>query len=105
MSVGGYARGYDRPAHYPSPDRVGLNFIVGDMIHVAGAGYLAVTPKCAMAGGMLHMSLDVGPVSAYCDMVLDAFINFKHFHFRTEISLSVGVECALGKCHLVPRAP
>ncbi len=64
VSVGGYARGYAPPAHYPSPDRVGLNFIVGDMIHVVGEGYLAITPKCAMAGGLLHMSLSVGPVDA-----------------------------------------
>lgn len=97
VSVGGFARGYDRPSHYPNPDRVGLNFTVGDMIHVTGTGYLAVTPKCAMAGGTLHMSLGVGPVSAYCDIVLDAFINFKPFHFRAEISLSVGVECDIGR--------
>ncbi|KAH8879234.1 hypothetical protein GQ53DRAFT_855007 [Thozetella sp. PMI_491] len=97
VSIGGYARGYDVPSHYPTPDRVGLNFTVGDMIQVSGLGYLAVTPKCAMAGGQLHFSLSVGPVSAYCDVVFDAFINFKPFHFRAEISLSVGVECDIGE--------
>jgi hypothetical protein len=97
VSVGGYSRGYNRPSHYPNPDRIGLNFTLGDNIQVIGTMYLAVTPKCAMAGGSLHMSLSVGPVSAYCDVMLDAFINFKPFHFRATISLSVGVECDIGK--------
>ncbi|KAH8882540.1 hypothetical protein GQ53DRAFT_455304 [Thozetella sp. PMI_491] len=93
VSVGGYARGYSYPSHYPNPDRIALSFTLGDAIQVLGNGYLAVTPKCAMAGGLLHFSLSVGPVSAHCDVILDAFINFKPFHFRAEISLSVGVEC------------
>lgn len=93
VTIGGFARGYARPTHYPNPDRVGLNFTVGNNIQIIGTMYLAVTPKCAMAGGSLHMSLSVGPVSAYADIMLDAFINFKPFHFRAFISLSVGVEC------------
>jgi hypothetical protein len=77
ISIGGYHRAFQIPPHYPRPERLGLNFIVGDMIHVVGVGYAAVTPKCAMAGGQLHMSLEVGPVSAYCDVTLDVFVNFK----------------------------
>ncbi|KAF1950575.1 hypothetical protein CC80DRAFT_577198 [Byssothecium circinans] len=96
VTLGGYARGYDPPAHYPRPNRIGLNFTVGDNIHITGSLYVAVTPKCAMAGGSLNMSLSVGPVSAWCDVMLDAFINFKPFHFRAQISLSVGVECDIG---------
>lgn len=97
VSIGGYARTYKPCSYYPNPDRVGLNFTVGDNIHIIGEGYCAVTPKCAMAGGMLHLSLDVGPVSAYADLIFDAFINFKPFYFRAEMSISVGVECTIGK--------
>ncbi|KAK5455896.1 hypothetical protein LTS15_005214 [Exophiala xenobiotica] len=93
VSLGGYSLAYKRPSHYPNPDRIGLNFTLGDNIQVIGTMYLAVTPKCAMAGGSLHMSLSVGPVSAYYDVMIDAFINFRPFHFRAHISLSVGVEC------------
>lgn len=96
VSVGGYTRSYAPPAWYPAPDRISLNFTVGDMIHVVGDGYMAVTPKCAMAGGSLHMTLSVGPVSAFVDIVLDAYINFKPFHFHAEMSISVGVECDIG---------
>lgn len=102
VSIGGFPRGYNRPAHYPNPDRVGLNFTLGDMIQVIGVGYLAITPKCVMVGGSLHMSLSVGPVSAYVDVVFDAFVNFKPFHFRAYVSLSVGVECNIGMYFIFP---
>ncbi len=68
VTIGGFGRGYHRPAHYPNPARVGLNLIVGDMIHIEGTGYLAIRFKCVMAGGILHMSLSVGPVD--CDVAL-----------------------------------
>ncbi|KAJ9607108.1 hypothetical protein H2200_008180 [Cladophialophora chaetospira] len=93
VSVGGYHRAYAIPSHYPQPARLGLNFTVGDNIQIIGTGYIAVTPKCAMAGGTLHMSLSVGPVDAYCDLALDVFVNFKPFYFVASISLSVGVDC------------
>ena len=95
VSIGGYARSYTAPSHYPNPERLGLSFCVGDGIQIVGTGYVAVTPKCAMAGGTLHLSLSTGPVSAYADVVMDAFINFKPFHFHAFIGLSVGVECEI----------
>lgn len=97
ISIGGFPRGYAVPAHYPNPDRIGLNFTLGDCIQVLGEAYLAVTPKCAMVGGRLHMALDVGPVSAYVDVVFDAFLNFKPFYFKARLAVSVGVECSIGK--------
>jgi hypothetical protein len=105
VSIGGFPRGYNVTSHYPNPDRIGLKFTLGDCIQVMGQAYVAVTPKCAMVGGLLHMSLGVGPVSAYLDLVFDAFINFKSFYFKAQVSVSVGVECDidefsdLGNCN------
>lgn len=94
VTIGGYHSAYNPPAHYPrNLQRLGLDFIVGDAVHVVGGAYVAVTPKCAMAGGSLHISVDVGPVSAYADIALDVFINFKPFYFVAEICVSVGVDC------------
>lgn len=100
ISIGGFPRGYIVPSHYPSPDRIGLNFTLGDCIKVLGQAYLAVTPKCAMVGGLLHMSMDVGPVSAYVDVVFDAFLNFKPFYFKAHLSVSVGIECNIGEFYI-----
>ncbi|KAG4427792.1 hypothetical protein IFR05_016724, partial [Cadophora sp. M221] len=94
VTIGGYHRAYKEPDHYPhNLTRLGLNFVVGSGIHVIGGAYVAVTPKCAMAGGSLHISLDVGPVSAYADIALDVFVNFKPFYFIAQMRLSVGIEC------------
>ena len=46
-----------------------------------------------MGGGSLHLGLDVGPVSAWLDILLDVFIQFKPFHYTADLSVSVG--CAI----------
>jgi hypothetical protein len=63
------------------------------MVNVTGTTYFAITPKCVMGGGGLHMGLDVGPVSAWLDVALDVFIQFKPFHYTADLSVSVG--CAI----------
>jgi hypothetical protein len=63
------------------------------MINVTGNVYFAITPKCVMGGGALHLGLDVGPVSAWLDVALDVFIQFKPFHYTADLMVSVG--CAI----------
>jgi hypothetical protein len=63
------------------------------MINVTGTVYFAITPKCVMGGGGLHMGLDVGPVSAWLDISLDVFIQFKPFYYTADLTVSVG--CAM----------
>lgn len=46
-----------------------------------------------MAGALIHISLSVGPVSAYLDATFDALINFHPLHYIVDFSVSVGVEC------------
>lgn len=60
---------------------------------MTGNVYFAITPKCVMGGGALHLGLDVGPVSAWLDVTLDVFIQFKPFHYTADLMVSVG--CAI----------
>jgi hypothetical protein len=60
---------------------------------MTGQSYFAVTPNVVMAGALIHVSLSVGPVSAYLDATFDALINFHPLHYIVEFSISVGVEC------------
>ena len=39
------------------------------------------------------MGLDVGPVSAWLDVALDIFVQFKPFHYMADLKVSVG--CAI----------
>ena len=70
--IRGYHRAYNPPIHYPVPERVGISFTVGDNIQIVGQSYFAIMPKVAMGGAMVHVSLSVGPVSAYLDASFDA---------------------------------
>nr|OQO31194.1 hypothetical protein B0A51_01573 [Rachicladosporium sp. CCFEE 5018] len=85
--------GFALPSHYPNPKRLGISFTVGDMVHIQGEGYFAITPKCAMGGAMIHVSLSVGIVSAYLDASFDALINFHPLHYVADLHIAIGVSC------------
>jgi hypothetical protein len=70
-----------------------VSFTLGSYINVSGGVYFAITPKCVMGGGAIHLGLDVGPVSAWLDISLDVFVQFKPFHYTADLSVSVG--CAI----------
>jgi hypothetical protein len=76
FSLGGYHPAFTPPTWYPVPKRLGISFVIGDMIGITGEAYFAVTPKCAMAGAMLHMFLSVGPVDAHLDAAADFFSKY-----------------------------
>lgn len=46
-----------------------------------------------MGGGAIHFGLEVGPVSAWLDIVFDVFVQFEPFHYMADLSVSVG--CAI----------
>jgi hypothetical protein len=93
FTVGGYHRSYTPPLWYPVPRRLGVAFSCGSGLSISAEAYFAVTPKCVMGGAALHVSLDVGPVSAYLDASFDAIINFEPFHYRVDMRIAIGVSC------------
>jgi hypothetical protein len=60
---------------------------------VTGESYFAVTPKVAMGGAMLKVTLSVGPVSAWLVAGFDCLINFHPLHYQANFHVSIGVEC------------
>nr|OQO29959.1 hypothetical protein B0A51_02550 [Rachicladosporium sp. CCFEE 5018] len=81
------------PSHYPNPKRLGISFTVGHMVHIQGEGYFAITPKVVMGGAMIHVSLQVGIVSAYLDASFDALINLHPIHYMADVHVAIGVSC------------
>ncbi|MCJ1248188.1 hypothetical protein MMC30_005405 [Trapelia coarctata] len=93
FSIGGYHKNYVVPLHYPNPvTRVGISFPVGACMSVTGNSYFAITPKVAMAGALIHVTLSVGPVKAWLDASFDALINFHPMHYVVDFRVSIGVE-------------
>lgn len=91
FTIGGYHPAFSVPAWYPPVKRLGIAFTVGNNISIRGEGYFAITPQVAMGGARIHVSLDVGPVSAYLDASFDAMINFRPLHYVADMRVSIGV--------------
>ncbi|MCJ1402453.1 hypothetical protein MMC11_005673 [Xylographa trunciseda] len=91
FSIGGYHKSYTPPPYYPVPKRIKISFQIGDNLQITGESYFAITPKVAMGGALIHVSLDVGPVSAYLDASFDALINFHPLHYTADFRVSIGV--------------
>lgn len=58
---------------------------------VTGESYFAITPKVAMAGALIHVTLSVGPVHAWLEASFDALINFHPMHYVVDFRVSIGV--------------
>jgi len=95
FTIGGYHPRFIAPAQFPVPPRLGISWSFDDHISITGEAYFAITPKCCMGGGRLHVTLSLGPLYAYFDAYADFLIQYRPFHFETEGGLSVGVRFTL----------
>jgi hypothetical protein len=98
-SIGGYHKKYTPPAWYPVPQRIEVSFNIG-ILKITGLAYFAVTPKAAMGGALIHVSLAFGPISAWLDAAMDALVNFHPLHYIADFSISVGVRFNLDCCFI-----
>jgi hypothetical protein len=90
-TIGGFHRGFHRPAQYPNPARLAINWSVDSSLSIKGEAYFAITPNICMAGGCLDASLSLGPLSAWFNAYADVLINYRPFFFSADGGISVGV--------------
>ena len=57
LSIGGYHPSFVPPTWYPTPQRVGISWVLDKSITISGDAYFAVTPKACMGGGKLVSTL------------------------------------------------
>jgi hypothetical protein len=91
FTVGGYHRKFEKPEWYPTVQRLGISFSIGSCLQVTGETYFAITPKVVMGGALIHVTLSVGPVSAWLDAGFDALVQFHPLHYNVDFHVSVGV--------------
>jgi hypothetical protein len=107
LTVGGYSRNFNPPAHYPIVPRVGFNWSVGGGITIKGGAFFAITHSALMVGGSLEASYKVGPVRAWFIAELDIVVSWDPFRYQAYAFVQVGVEiklqaCLFGKCIAAP---
>lgn len=101
ISLGGYHARYQRPEHYPSPQRLKLSWQLCPELYVGGSLYFALTPSAVMAGGDFQMDFTWKCVKAWFHAYVDILMCWKPYayDFSVGISLGVNVNLSLFKLH------
>ena len=95
VTLGGYAPSYQKPDHYPTVPRLGINWKVDDHININGEMYFAVTPSNLMAGGKLCATYTQGDLKAWFIAYADILMDWKPFRYDVRIGASVGASYTL----------
>ena len=95
LTLGGYKRNYEKPDHYPSAQRLGLNWNISSNLSAQGELYFALTPSCIMAGGALKLQFTTSCVEAWFDAALDIYIQWKPYYYEFDVGILIGVKVKL----------
>ncbi|MEO7216112.1 DUF6603 domain-containing protein [Mucilaginibacter sp.] len=92
ITLGGYAPGYKKPAHYPNVDRLALNWKFSDELSISGEMYYALTPREIMAGGKWEIAYGLSFLSARVLIWADMMIKWAPFEYNLVAGIIVRIE-------------
>ena len=92
LSLGGYHPDFQKPEHYPTVPRLGLNWQVTSELSIMGGIYFALTPHMVMAGGRLEAVFQSGSFKASFTLAADFLICWKPYHYDARLSLDIAVD-------------
>lgn len=95
LTLGGYHPAFTIPAHYPRVPRLGFSWQVNDSITISGEAYFALTPTCAMGGGMLQVQYHSGNLRAWFVARADFLLQWKPFYYSGRVAVSIGASYRL----------
>ena len=67
---------------------------MGD-VNISGDAFFAITPKCCIGGGHLHVGYSSGSLAAWFDAFADFLINYSPFYFIADVGVSIGISYSL----------
>ncbi|CAL9330949.1 DUF6603 domain-containing protein [Streptomyces sp. enrichment culture] len=91
-TVGGYHQDFSKPSHYPDVGRLELSWSVSNNVSMRGSCYAALTPAAFMVGTEVKVSFHAGPISAGCEVGIDALIQWDPFFFEVTAHADIWVE-------------
>jgi hypothetical protein len=103
VTLGGYHPDFQKPDHYPTVPRVGINWQITPQLSVTGGLYFALTPRALMAGGAMRAvfqtSLDLGiatvDVKAWFILGADFIVYWKPFHYSAHLYVDIGISVVI----------
>ena len=90
LTLGGYHPDFTPPPHFPRVPRLGFNWPLPGDVTISGEAYFALTPSAVMAGAGLQVLYSSGNLRAWFKAQMDALISWAPFHYRLDISISIG---------------
>lgn len=103
ITLGGYHPDFQKPDHYPTVPRVGINWQITPQLSVTGGLYFALTPRALMAGGAMRAvfqtSLDLAiatvDVKAWFILGADFIVYWKPFHYSAHLYIDIGIDIVI----------
>ena len=96
LTLGGYHPNFKKPDHYPTVDRLSLNWkLPAYPVTIKGEMYYALTPTAIMAGGKWEVTYDLGFLKAYLVVWADMLIQWAPFHYELSAGIRVGVKASI----------
>ncbi|HMK25416.1 MAG TPA: DUF6603 domain-containing protein [Chitinophagaceae bacterium] len=95
ITLGGYHPKFNKPAHYPSVNRLALNWKVNDATSIRGEMYFALTPTAIMAGGRWEIVYNISFLSASLTVWADMIIYWAPFHYNLDAGVQIRIEARI----------
>jgi hypothetical protein len=92
VTLGGYHKKFEKPDHYPSVPRLGLNWKISDSLIIKGEMYFALTSSAIMAGGRWEVLFTTSVVSVSIIVWADMLISWAPFEYDIEIGVFLKIE-------------
>lgn len=108
VTVGGYHPRFRPPPHYPTVDRVGVDWKMDSHLQLTGGLYFSLTPAAIMAGGGLSLTYQLGNLKAWVNAQADFLVQWSPVYYDIQIGVRVGasyrVDFFVHPSHLFGRA-
>ena len=103
ITLGGYHPDFQKPDHYPTVPRIGVNWKISQYLSVTGGLYFALTSRALMAGGAMHalfqINLDLTiasvEVKAWFILGADFIVYWKPFHYLAHLYIDIGIDVVI----------
>ncbi len=92
ITLGGYHPKFNKPAHYPTVPRLGLNWRISKHLMIKGELYYALTSTAIMAGGRWEVLFKTSVVKVSIIVWADMLISWAPFQYYIDIGITLKIE-------------
>lgn len=92
LSIGGYHKYFNKPAHYPALERVTTKAVIYGFVNLSVECYFACTPQALMAGARMSLWAEFEGIGAGLEVFVDVWIKWDPFFMQASIGIVVWLQ-------------